>query len=303
MLELYAIPETVLTGPTPPAGSDYDQSTLNGIDTAVIVAGGIAGDPSDEHYLSQKLANDRTPITGYGGFFMYTGPCTEPLIVGIASTQINPNDENAQWLKVGQIDPSQMEPDMWYYVYATFPESPVDYPPNQSLYMIAATNEAWDGNIPPAKAWAWGAFSTAPYPKGSLSHFNGSTWTPFSPEVDASFWTWTETEAPPPNCEDYTNQSACLNAGCYWWSDGTCHSTSETQNCEDYTNQTACLAANCHWYKKYLWESEKCYGAEQNMMMDYLPFIIAGVGGTIIVLALLTRAPAPAPAYYPTPPR
>ena len=302
MVELYAIPETVLTGPTPPAGSDYDQSTLNGIDTGVIIAGEIAGNPSDEHYLSQKLANDRTPITGYGGFFRYTGSCTEPLIVGIASTQINPNDENAQWLAVGQINPSQLEPDMWYYVYATFPEAPIDYLPNQSLYMVAATNQAWDGNIPPDKAWVWGAFSTAPYPRGSLSHFNGSAWTPFSPELDASFWTWTETEAPPPNCEDYTNQTDCENAGCYWWSDGTCHSTSETppQKCEEYTNQTGCLAAGCYWYKKYLWESEKCHSAEQNMMMDYLPFIIAGVGGTIVILALLTKERAPAP-YYPPP--
>jgi hypothetical protein len=30
-------------------------------------------------------------------------------------------------------------------------------------------------------------------------------------------------------CSDYTTESECTNAGCFWWSDGTCHSTSEEE--------------------------------------------------------------------------
>ena len=120
----------------------------------------------------------------------------------------------------------------------------------------------------------------------------------------------TQVYVPDITCSDYTNQIDCVNAQCYWWSDGTCHSTQENGNgvkCEDYASEPTCKAAGCFWYKKYLWEEEKCHTAEQNMMMDYLPFIIAGVGGAIIIVALVTRAPAPAPHYppprYPYPPR
>jgi len=110
-------------------------------------------------------------------------------------------------------------------------------------------------------------------------------------------------------CSDYTNQIDCVNAQCYWWSDGTCHDTAENGNgngaCEDYTTQASCAAAGCYWYAKYFWDAPSCHTAEQNMMMDYLPFIIAGVGGAIIIVALVTRgAPTPTPApvpYYPPP--
>jgi len=110
----------------------------------------------------------------------------------------------------------------------------------------------------------------------------------------------TQVYVPDLTCSDYTNQIDCVNAQCYWWSDGTCHSTPENGNggpCEG-RNQAQCTPP-CYWYKKYLWEDEKCHDKEQNMMMDYLPFIIAGVGGAIILVAIVTR-PKPAP-YYPPP--
>ena len=34
-------------------------------------------------------------------------------------------------------------------------------------------------------------------------------------------------------CSDYTTESECTDAGCFWWSDGTCHSTSEGNGEED----------------------------------------------------------------------
>lgn len=104
-----------------------------------------------------------------------------------------------------------------------------------------------------------------------------------------------------PPCKDYTNQTDCEANDCYWWSDGTCHSTAEGVVCSDYTTQATC-PVGCFWYKKYFWEEEKCHDAEQNMMMDYLPFILAGAGVTLLVVALVSKGkPAVAPIQYATP--
>lgn len=293
IIELNAVPLTVLAPPTPPAGSDYDQSTIDGFTDGTPVAGEVNGDPAHERYIAQSLKNDRAPITGYGGILGYLGNVTKPLYIGLAATKINPNSPDAEWLKVGRLDPSQIEPGKWYYVYATFLDEPVNWPPGQTLYMIACTDESLTEN--PTKSWVWTYIESAPYTKGEPYIFDGTNWT--ITNGDMSFFTWTESEGPPPNCPDYTNQADCIAAGCYWWSDGTCHDTPETLPCEDYINKSACLAANCYWYKKYFWEPEKCYSTQQNMMMDYLPFIIAaGVGGTIIVLALARPKLAPKPA-------
>lgn len=102
-------------------------------------------------------------------------------------------------------------------------------------------------------------------------------------------------------CSDYTTQTTCENAGCYWWSNNTCQYTQEDGGgCEDYTSQSACETAGCYWYAypnpigepschdKQIWEA-------------YLPFIIAGVGGLIILVALFSRSTQPQPQYYPPP--
>lgn len=100
----------------------------------------------------------------------------------------------------------------------------------------------------------------------------------------------------PPACEDYTNSTDCVNAGCYWWSNGTCHSSPEPSgDCESYTTQSACIGAGCFWYQKYLWEPAKCHSAQQNMMMDYLPYIVIGVGGLLFLGLLLSRGSSAAP--------
>lgn len=70
--------------------------------------------------------------------------------------------------------------------------------------------------------------------------------------------------------------------------------------CEGLTASECLVTPGCHWYKKYFWEDYKCHSTEQNMLMDYLPFILAGVGG-VAVIAILMRRRAPAPAYYPPP--
>lgn len=66
-----------------------------------------------------------------------------------------------------------------------------------------------------------------------------------------------------------------------------------TEECESITTEAECLPP-CYWYAKYFWEAPSCHTKEQNMM-DYLPFIVAGVGGTLIIAAvLLKKTPPPA---------
>ena len=58
--------------------------------------------------------------------------------------------------------------------------------------------------------------------------------------------------------------------------------------CEDNLIQSACVYP-CHWYQKFLWEDEKCHTNEQDMLIDYLPFIAAGVGGVVIIIAIASK--------------
>ena len=112
----------------------------------------------------------------------------------------------------------------------------------------------------------------------------------------------TQVYVPGTTCADYTNQIDCVNAQCYWCN-GVCQDTpcGNGMPCED-RNQVECTPP-CHWYAKYFWEAPSCHTAEQNMMMDYLPFIIVGVGGAILIVALVTKPKPPAPPHYPSPPK
>lgn len=81
-------------------------------------------------------------------------------------------------------------------------------------------------------------------------------------------WVLTETNSPsceyvPPECSDYTTQAECTAAGCYWWSDNTCHSTPETPpDCEGYTNNMDCIAAGCYWW------SGSCHSTPPQLCSD-----------------------------------
>ena len=90
-------------------------------------------------------------------------------------------------------------------------------------------------------------------------------------------------------CSSYTNQTDCLNAGCYWWSDGTCNSSPEPQlQCSDYTNQTDCLNAGCYW-----WSDGTCRDYAEPVNGDewwknpavWIPIAI-GAGCALIALVL-----------------
>jgi len=137
----------------------------------------------------------------------------------------------------------------------------------------------------------------------------------------------------PPNCSDYTTQTECEAAGCYWWNDSchdvpnTCSPEGATQcfgedmyvctsgawvlqqenhpdclgECAEYHNKTDCVLAGCYWYKKYFWEMEKCYSERYDWFQAYLPFIIAGGVGvaSLVAFSLLRTKPAPVPQPQP----
>lgn len=121
----------------------------------------------------------------------------------------------------------------------------------------------------------------------------------------ALLWVWTGTQwlvyedliQVTPSCADYKTQPECENAGCYWYNNS-CHST-DIPECEKYTTQVECETAKCFWYSyPNPFGEPSCH--TQDMIMAYLPIIIAGVGGTLIIAALVSK---PKPPYYPPPPR
>lgn len=92
-------------------------------------------------------------------------------------------------------------------------------------------------------------------------------------------------------CSDYTTQTECEAANCYWYNDA-CHSTPSPDECEGITTETECIAAGCHWYAyPNPFGTPSCHSKE--MLMAYLPFIIAGVGGVIILAAVISKPATP----------
>jgi len=120
--------------------------------------------------------------------------------------------------------------------------------------------------------------------------------------VSNCYWYNGSCHSTAPTCSDISTEIECLNANCYWC-DGQCQSTPCGIVCSDFTDQPTCEAANCFWYQKHFWEEPGCHSEEQNMLMDYLPYIIiAGAGGLALIIALSKRpAPQYPPPMYPPP--
>jgi len=188
--------------------------------------------------------------------------------------------------------------------------------------------------------WYDGSCHTDPAPPPCSSHINK-----YSCEAADCYWYDNSCHKDPynPVCSDHTTQSTCEADDCYWWN-GSCHSSdpsfcsdldnsidcsryncnwcngacqSEPCNgngkCETYATQTACENADCHWYPMpWPWSDPNdpntvnCHS--EPIYMGYLPLIVAGVGGSILLVALVSmlskKSPQysqPPPMYYPPP--
>lgn len=78
----------------------------------------------------------------------------------------------------------------------------------------------------------------------------------------------------------------------------TCPGNGNGDECEIHTTQSACEAAGCFWYPyPNPLDEPSCHSKE--WYMSYLPFMIAGAGGLLLLVALMS--PSRAPRYYPQP--
>lgn len=130
-----------------------------------------------------------------------------------------------------------------------------------------------------------------------IIHFSEEYWTE-TETITLHFYAGFCADPPPPCTQMYITDTVTLQTEIYV-------ENGVAEACEDILLQADCIAANCHWYAKYIWEEPSCHEAEQNMIMDYLPFILAGAGGVIILAAVLSKsAPTyPPMPYYPPPPQ
>lgn len=89
---------------------------------------------------------------------------------------------------------------------------------------------------------------------------------------------------PPVKCEDYTTESECVAAGCYWhyWAEhpeGACYKEPPEIVCSSYTTESTCTAAGCHWY------DGKCHSKPKEVEIPWI-VILAAVGGTITLIGV-----------------
>ena len=301
-------PLSQLAPPEPPPGSEYDQSTLGYTrDIDLFVAGEIGGDAGVENYISQGFTNDNPTMYGYGVIGGYIGTVTEPIYIMLAKGQENPNDPNSDWIAGGVLQPSQVEPGELYYITLTLTE-PVENITDEH-HIVLATDEPYTEN--PDNGWLWAGTSTAPYSRGIASVFDGMSWTPLIP--DATFYTFSsgalvDCTSPsgetndeicgyPRHGQNPDNRYKCING--IWVDQGYDQTCVGSGGCAQHQTAVECYNANCYWYSKYLWEAPSCHDNAQNTFMDYLPIIVAGAGGVIIVAALAYNALKKPKSKYP----
>ena len=303
-------PLSQLAPPDPPPGSEYDQSTIGyNRDVDLFVAGEIGGDANAENYISQGFTDENPTIYGYGIIGGYVGTVTEPMYIMLSKEHQNPNDPGSDWIAGGVLDPSQVQPGELYFITLTLNE-PAENAVGEH-HIIVATDEPYTEN--PDNGWLWTGISTAPYLPGVASMFDGMSWTPLNP--DTSFYTFTggavidctspSGEANSEICgyaqygQTPENKYKCIDG--IWVDQGyDAGCAGSGGGCAQHQTAVECYNANCYWYSKYFWEAPSCHDAAQNTFMDYLPIIIAGAGGIIIVGALAyTALKKPKPKYPP----
>lgn len=177
-----------MEAPVPPAGSDYDQSTIGAsLNQAYRICGHEYYSGNAACSFAQEIINDRTPITGYGGYFRRVGSLTEPLVIGLKA---NLNDE--AWITSKTIYPDEF-PDSSRFIYDVFPDQPIDYPIGTKIYMVAMSTQPL---ITANEAYAWHGNSvtsgSTAYPRGIIYWSDGSGWEPWT-NFDTIFFTFTET--------------------------------------------------------------------------------------------------------------
>lgn len=323
-------PISSLAAPTPPPGSDFDQSTLpaSQMDMDIYCWGEYNGDKFDEQFLNQGFQNDRQGLTGFGIIAARHGNCVDKVYIGMATDsqrKASPYTPG-HWLLYGQMDPSQMDDGVYYYVTWEIPGLPFELPVGETIYLIWATDQEYVET--PLKVYQWGGISSGPYGY-PFDIYDGTNWN--VQLYDALFYTFTTLGAVP--CEDHLTVTECVAANCYWynnschtnpeggcsaytsqttceaancyWYNNSCHDSLPADLCQLHSNQSDCLAANCYWYKRYLWESDACWSTQKSELMYWLPVIVTGAGiGSLAVAYLLTRkkaepkAKAKVPLYY-----
>lgn len=87
-------------------------------------------------------------------------------------------------------------------------------------------------------------------------------------------------------CEDYATREGCEAHGCYWYNYA-CHI--EPPTCEEITNQADCIRYGCYWYDNACHIEPTPPPEPTPPKPNYLPIIIAGGLGLIVVAALVKK--------------
>jgi len=127
----------LLEKPTPPSGSDYDQSTLD----ADVEWGGLPF--SNKVAISQSLVNSRRKVVGFGaviGKMIATVPGNPRIYIGLATEEQRnryPFDHK-RWLRYTYVRADDLEGQYCKanLVYTIFKENPIALSPGQRVYIM-----------------------------------------------------------------------------------------------------------------------------------------------------------------------
>jgi len=85
-------------------------------------------------------------------------------------------------------------------------------------------------------------------------------------------------------CEQITDATECINAGCEWY-DGSCH-TPSGPTCEERVDPTDCINAGCFWY------NNSCHSTKESGLPAWvIPAAIAGVGAVVVIAIVSVKKP------------
>lgn len=133
------------------------------------------------------------------------------------------------------------EDGVWYYVYFSFPDSPVDLSLySNEIYLTAWSDTHWFAlpGQPIENIFVLGASSLNEL-NFYLNWYDGTLW--YETPNNLCCWTWTEILPVP--CSTWTSQTTCEDAGCFWYNNS-CH---DSVICDQINNITDCLRLDCVW--------------------------------------------------------
>lgn len=128
-------------------------------------------------FVAEGLYNDGEPLTGFQLLVSWwdgdgTGTIDDYLYIGISKTlSYDPDD----WLLVGSLDYSQLQPRIAYWVGADLSNNPINIRAGETFYIIVVSTDSLPDDLDDGGWWVVGGnYTTDVYSRGQLYYDNNA---------------------------------------------------------------------------------------------------------------------------------